>query len=190
MILSIYKEEGDNLDMKCIVNNFIKNGDVKLENVQRWGKSKTYIWVQMTISLIYYRFIVLFSIGLEFLFIAFLLQFFPLQMFSLSISSSAIYFHHIYLSVYLKVVMQQVSVFSSLLFAVVMDVVPSEAKSGIPSELLYADGLVRMAPIMEPVGRRITLTLIIHEHLQLHASQYKQKAQHTSNTPRLKKHCF
>ena len=23
--------------MKSIVNNFIKNGDVKLDNVQRWG---------------------------------------------------------------------------------------------------------------------------------------------------------
>ena len=42
-----------------------------------------------------------------------------------------------------------------------------------------------------------TLTLPIHEHLQLHASQYKQKTQHPShplhkhttyfNTPRLKK---
>ena len=38
MILSIYKEEVDNLDMKYIVNNFIKNGDVKLENVPRWWK--------------------------------------------------------------------------------------------------------------------------------------------------------
>ena len=37
MILSIYKEEVDNLDMKYIVNNFIKNGDVKLENVSRCG---------------------------------------------------------------------------------------------------------------------------------------------------------
>ena len=37
MILSIYKEEEDNLDMKYIVNNFIKNGDVKLKNVPRWG---------------------------------------------------------------------------------------------------------------------------------------------------------
>ena len=45
-----------------------------------------------------------------------------------------------------------------------------------------------------------TLTLPIHEHLQLHASQYKQKTQHPShplhkhttyfNTPRLKKHYF
>ena len=37
IILSIYKEEVDNLDMKYIVNNFIKNGDVKLDNVPRWG---------------------------------------------------------------------------------------------------------------------------------------------------------
>ena len=45
-----------------------------------------------------------------------------------------------------------------------------------------------------------TLTLPIHEHLQLHASQYKQKTQHPShplhkhttyfNTPRLKKTLF
>ena len=45
-----------------------------------------------------------------------------------------------------------------------------------------------------------TLTFPIHEHLQLHASQYKQKTQHPShplhihttyfNTPRLKKHYF
>ena len=45
-----------------------------------------------------------------------------------------------------------------------------------------------------------TLTLAIHEYLQLHASQYKQKTQHPShplhkhttyfNTPRLKKHYF
>ena len=45
-----------------------------------------------------------------------------------------------------------------------------------------------------------TLTLPIHEHLQLHASQYKKKTQHPShplhkhttyfNTPRLKTHYF
>ena len=38
MILAIYKEEVDNLDMKYIVNTFIKNGDVNLENVLTWGK--------------------------------------------------------------------------------------------------------------------------------------------------------
>ena len=34
-------------------------------------------------------------------------------------------------------------------FAAVMDVVSSEARSGLPSELLYADDLVVMAPTME-----------------------------------------
>ena len=37
MILSIYKEEVDDLDMKYIVNNFIKNGDVKL---LRWENQR------------------------------------------------------------------------------------------------------------------------------------------------------
>ena len=59
MILSIYKEEVDNLDMKYIVS------DVELENVPRWWESKTDIWVLVPISLIYYRFIVRFTIGLE-----------------------------------------------------------------------------------------------------------------------------
>ena len=40
IILSICKEEIDNLDIKSIVNNFIKNGDVKLENVPRWGNER------------------------------------------------------------------------------------------------------------------------------------------------------
>ena len=35
--------------------------------------------------------------------------------------------------------MHQGSVLSPLLFVVVRDVVPSEARSGIPSKLLYAD---------------------------------------------------
>ena len=114
--------------------------------MSRGGESKTDIWVQVTISLIYYRFIVRFTIGLVFLFITFLLQFFLAQMSSLPMSSSAIYSStfssHIYLSVdiilvYLKVVMHQGSVLSPLLFAVVIDVVSSEVRSGIPSELLY-----------------------------------------------------
>ena len=91
MMLSICNEEVDNLYMKYILNNLIKNGDVKLGNIPRWWESKADIWVQMTISLIYYRFIVRFTIGLEFLFIQFLLQFFLAQMSSLSISSSATY---------------------------------------------------------------------------------------------------
>ena len=45
---------------------------------------------------------------------------------------------------------------SPLLFAAVMDVVFSEARSGMPSELLYADDLVMMAPTMEQLGRWVT----------------------------------
>ena len=71
---------------------------------------------------------------------------------SLSISSSAIhsstFSNHIYLSVdiisvYLRGAMHQWPVLSQLLFSVVMDGIPSEARSGsIPSDLLYADDLV------------------------------------------------
>ena len=51
-----------------------------------------------------------------------------------------------------KVGLHQRSVLSPLLFAAVMDVVSSEARSGLPSELLYADDLV----IMEQLGTRVT----------------------------------
>ena len=119
----------------------------------------------MTISLIYYRVIVRFTIGLEFIFIQFHLQFFLAHMSSPSISSSAtyssIFSNHIYLSidiisVYLKVAMHQLSVWSPLLFVVVMYVVPSDVRSRIPSELLYAGDLFLMARIMEPLGRHVT----------------------------------
>ena len=36
-----------------------------------------------------------------------------------------------------------------------MDVVSSEARSGLPSELLYVDDLVLMTPTMEQLGRRV-----------------------------------
>ena len=84
---------------------------------------------------------------------------------SLLISSFATYSstcsNHIYvsidiISVYLKVAMHQGSVLSPLLFVVVMDVVPNDARSSIPSELLYAGDLFLMARIMEPLGRRVT----------------------------------
>ena len=42
-----------------------------------------------------------------------------------------------------------------LLFAAVMDVVSSEVRSGLPSELLYDDDLVIMAPTMEELGKRV-----------------------------------
>ena len=54
-----------------------------------------------------------------------------------------------------KVSLHQGSVLSPLLFSAVMDVVSTEARSGLPSELLYADDLVIMAPTMEQLGRRV-----------------------------------
>ena len=54
-----------------------------------------------------------------------------------------------------KVGLYQGSVLSPLLFVSVMDVVSSKARSGLPSELLYADDLVIMAPTMEQLGRRM-----------------------------------
>ena len=54
-----------------------------------------------------------------------------------------------------KVGLHQGSVLSPRLFAAVMDVVSSEARSDLPSELLYADDLVLMAPTMEQLGRRV-----------------------------------
>ena len=61
-------------------------------------------------------------------------------------------------------------ILSSLLFVVVMNLVPSEARSGIHSELLYADDLVLMASTMEPLGRRITEE---HKEQNVNAGKYK-----------------
>ena len=55
----------------------------------------------------------------------------------------------------MKVGLHQGSVLSPLLFTAVMDVVSSKVRSGLPSELLYADDLVLMAPTMEKLGRRV-----------------------------------
>ena len=55
-----------------------------------------------------------------------------------------------------KVGLHQGSVLSPLLLAAVMNVVSSEERSGPPSELLYGDYLVLMAPTMEQLGRRVT----------------------------------
>ena len=52
-----------------------------------------------------------------------------------------------------KVGFHQGSVLSPVLFAAVMDVVSSETRSGLPSELLYADDLVIMAPKMEQLDK-------------------------------------
>ena len=56
------------------------------------------------------------------------------------------------MSIYLKVAMYQWYVLRPLLFGVVIDVVHSEARRSMPSELLYVDDLVLMAPL----GRRVT----------------------------------
>ena len=55
----------------------------------------------------------------------------------------------------MKIGLHQGSVLRPLLFAAGMDVVSSEARSGLPSELLYVDDLVIMAPTMEQVCRRV-----------------------------------
>ena len=49
----------------------------------------------------------------------------------------------------------QGSVLGPLLFATDMDVVSSEARIGLPSELMYADNIVLMAPTMEHIGRLV-----------------------------------
>ena len=54
-----------------------------------------------------------------------------------------------------KVGLRQGSVLSPLLFVVDMDVFSSHVRSGSPSEFLYADDLVPMAPTMEKLGRRV-----------------------------------
>ena len=51
--------------------------------------------------------------------------------------------------------LHQGSVLSLLLFAAVMDVDSSEARSDMPSELLYADDLVLISLTMEQVGRYV-----------------------------------
>ena len=53
----------------------------------------------------------------------------------------------------MNVCLHQGSVLSPLLFVAVMDVVSSEARSRLPSGLLYDDGLVLKAPTIEQLGR-------------------------------------
>ena len=74
-----------------------------------------------------------------------------------------------------KVGIHQGSVLSPLLFAVVMDAVSSEARSGLPSELLYADDLVLMVPTMEQLVRRLAewRASLLDKRLKVNARQYK-----------------
>ena len=68
--------------------------------------------------------------------------------------------------------LHQGSVLSPLLF--VMDVVSSEARSGLPSELLYADDLVNMALTMEQLDRQVTDSRAsIGKGLKMNAGKYK-----------------
>ena len=53
----------------------------------------------------------------------------------------------------MKVGQHQELVLGPLLFSAVIDVVSSDARSGLPSRFLYADDLVCMAPTMERLGR-------------------------------------
>ena len=75
----------------------------------------------------------------------------------------------------MKVGLHQRSVLSPVLFTVVMDVVPSEARSGLPSELLYADDLVRMAPTIGQLGRRVAewRTSLLHKGLKVNVGKSK-----------------
>ena len=54
-----------------------------------------------------------------------------------------------------------------------MDVVSSEARSGLPSELLYADNLVLMVPTMEQLGRRVAQwrAILLDKRLKVNAGK-------------------
>ena len=56
-----------------------------------------------------------------------------------------------------------------------MDVVSSDARSGLPSELQYADDLVLMAPTMEQVDRRLAewRASLLDKGLKVNAGKYK-----------------
>jgi len=56
-----------------------------------------------------------------------------------------------------KVGVHQRSILSPLLFAIVMDVVTTEAKKGVLHEILYADDLVMMSESMEDLQRKFGL---------------------------------
>ena len=71
----------------------------------------------------------------------------------------------------LKVGLHQGSALGPLLFAAVIDVVSSEAGRGLPSELLYADDLVLMAPTMEQLGIRVAewRAILLDKRLKVNA---------------------
>ena len=71
--------------------------------------------------------------------------------------------------------MHQGSVLSPRLFSVVMDVVFSEARSSLSSELLYADDLVLMTQTMEHIGRRVAewRASLLDNGLKVNVEKYK-----------------
>ena len=71
--------------------------------------------------------------------------------------------------------MHQGPVLSLLLFTAVMDVVSSEARSGLPSGLLYADDIVLKAPTMGQLGRRVAdwRASLIDKGLKVNAGKSK-----------------
>ena len=75
----------------------------------------------------------------------------------------------------MKIGLHQAAVLSPLLFSAVMDVVSSEARSGLPSLLLYADDLVLMAPTMETIGRGVAVwkAVLLVKGLKVNAGKSK-----------------
>ena len=74
-----------------------------------------------------------------------------------------------------KVGLHKESALSPLLFAAVMDLVSSEARSGLLSVLQYADDLVLMAPTMEQLDRRVAewRARLLDKGLKVNAGKYK-----------------
>ena len=74
-----------------------------------------------------------------------------------------------------KVGLHQGSVLSPLLCVSVMDVVSSEERSGLPSDLLYTDDLVIMVPTMEQPGRRVAdwRAILLGKELKVNAGKSK-----------------
>ena len=78
-------------------------------------------------------------------------------------------------SLEVKVGLHQGSALSPLSLATIMDIVSSEARSGLPSELLYVDDLVIMAPTLEQLGRRVAewRAILLDKGLKVNAGKSK-----------------
>ena len=78
-------------------------------------------------------------------------------------------------SLEMKVGLHQGSALSPLSLAIIMDIVFSEARSGLPSELLYVDDLVIMAPTLEQLGRWVAewRAILFDKGLKVNAGKSK-----------------